>query len=232
MTEIFDDWPEKYDRWFATPIGKLVRQHESELILQMLGPRSGECILDAGCGTGVFAMDLLSMGAFVVGMELSLPMVLRAREKAIEFPFYPVLGDIENLPFPDDTFDRAISVTAIEFINDAKHAIAELFRVAKPGGRIVAATLNSLSPWANRRKAAGEAGHSIFRHTIFRSPDELKGLAPVEGRIRTAIHFEKHEDPVDAERIEKHGRSQNLETGAFLVACWDKPVRRGSPSAR
>ncbi|MGZ3649412.1 MAG: class I SAM-dependent methyltransferase, partial [Syntrophales bacterium] len=51
---IFDEWPEKYDRWFTTPIGSLVRKYENELILDFLNPAPGETILDAGCGTGVF----------------------------------------------------------------------------------------------------------------------------------------------------------------------------------
>ena len=66
---------------------------------------------------------------------------------------------MKNLPFTDNSFEKAISVTAIEFIRDARGAIGELFRITKPGGCIVVATLNSLSPWANRRK---EAGKKVF----------------------------------------------------------------------
>jgi hypothetical protein len=49
MTEIFDEWPEKYDRWFETPIGGLVRKYELRIINDMLRPEAGERILDAGC---------------------------------------------------------------------------------------------------------------------------------------------------------------------------------------
>jgi len=66
-----------------------------------------------------------------------------------------------------------------------------MFRVTKPGGIIVVATLNSLSPWANRRKEAGKKGHPIFRHALLRSPEEIAALSPVEGIIQTAIHFRK-----------------------------------------
>lgn len=59
MAEIFDEWPERYDQWFRTPIGRLVREEESKLILEMLRPGHGERILDAGCGTGVFTLDML-----------------------------------------------------------------------------------------------------------------------------------------------------------------------------
>ena len=57
--ELFDEWPERYDRWFTTPIGKLVREIEGELVIDFLRPGAGEKILDAGCGTGVFTLDFL-----------------------------------------------------------------------------------------------------------------------------------------------------------------------------
>ena len=48
MPKAFDEWPEKYDQWFDTPIGRLIRQYESELTAKMLEPVHGETILDAG----------------------------------------------------------------------------------------------------------------------------------------------------------------------------------------
>lgn len=224
MAEIFDEWPERYDQWFRTPIGRLVEEYENKLILEMLRPGHGERILDAGCGTGVFTLDMLSEGAHIVGLELSLPMLSRARKKTDGHPFHLVQGDMRNLPFADNTFDKSISVTAIEFIKDARRAVGELFRVTEPGGRIVVATLNSLSLWATRRKVAGKMGHPMFKNVIFRSPDELKRLSPLDGTIKTAIHFQKHDDPKQAKIIEKHGQSKNLNTGAFLIARWEKPA--------
>ena len=50
---LFDQWPEKYDSWFETPIGALVKKYENELFLDLLQPRPRESILDVGCGTGV-----------------------------------------------------------------------------------------------------------------------------------------------------------------------------------
>jgi len=98
-----------------------------------------------------------------------------------------------------------------------------MFRVTKPGGIIVVATLNSLSPWANRRKEAGKKGHPIFRHALLRSPEEIAALSPVEVIIQTAIHFQKTDDPDLARRLERKGRERGLNTGAFLSARWIKP---------
>ena len=85
------------------------------------------------------------------------------------------------------------------------------------------ATLNSLSPWAGRRKAKAKEGHSVFEHALFRSPDELLNLSPVDGAVKTAIHFQKHDKPEEAKRIEKNGQLKELVTGAFVVARWEKP---------
>ena len=224
MAEIFDDWPEKYDQWFETPIGGLVREYESRLLLEMARPARGERILDVGCGTGIFTLDLLAAGARVTGLELSRPMLRRAGKKASGLPFSMVQGDMRGLPFADRSFDKTVSVTAIEFVEDARAAVAELFRVTRPGGCIVVACLNSLSPWAVRRKAAAREGHSIFRHTRFRSPEEMTSFAPFSAVIKTAVHFQKHDDPERAKGIERNGEAQGLDTGAFLVVRWEKPV--------
>lgn len=219
---LFDEWPEKYDRWFTTPIGSLVKKYESELILDLLKPVPGEIILDAGCGTGVFTCDMLSGGANIVGLDISFPMLHRAREKSGGYPFSPVSGDIASLPFREGSFDKAVSITAIEFIEDARSAVAELFRVTKKGGVIVVANLNSLSPWAVRRSEAAKKGDTIFRKAHFRSPYELRSLAPVEGVVHTAIHFLKEDTPEKAVGTEHEGRVKGWDTGAFAVARWVK----------
>lgn len=224
MAEIFDDWPKKYDEWFESPIGKLVKEYEGRLLLDMVRPIRGEHVLDVGCGTGIFTLDLLEAGARVTGLELSLPMLRRAGQKAAGRAFHMVRGDMRRLPFADGTFDKTVSVTAIEFLDDACAAVAELFRVTRRGGAVVVASLNSLSPWATRRKTAAKAGHDLFRHARFRSPAEMAGLMPVPALVGTAVHFEKHDNPDRAREIEEDGHTRGLETGAFLVVRWEKPA--------
>jgi ubiquinone/menaquinone biosynthesis C-methylase UbiE len=220
---LFDEWPERYDRWFATPIGSLVRRYELELIMDLLRPERDDAVLDAGCGTGVFTMDILASGSRVVGLDISLPMLKQAEKKLKGLPFEIVLANMLNLPFPEDSFDKAVSLAALEFIEEAKQAVAELFRVTKKGGTIVVATLNSLSSWASRRIAEAKERHTIFEKAIFRSPDELRSLTSVESVVKTTIHFEKENDPERAVMIEQEGRRKNLKTGAFVAVRWMKP---------
>jgi ubiquinone/menaquinone biosynthesis C-methylase UbiE len=221
--ELFDDWPEKYDHWFTTPIGALVKKYEGELILDLLRPLPGEIILDAGCGTGIFTLGILFLGAHAVGLDRSLPMLKVAAQKTKPYPFQIVSADMSNLPFRQETFDKVVSVTTLEFIKDAKEAVEELFRVTKKGGSIVVATLNSLGPWASRRKVEAEKGHSLFEKAIFRSPDQLRSLSAEDGVMKTAIYFQKEDDPNRAPEIESEGQRKGLITGAFLAVRWEKP---------
>jgi len=139
------------------------------------------------------------------------------------YHFQAVLADILNLPFPESSFDKVVSVTTLEFIENAKGAIGELFRVTKRGGVIVAATLNSLSPWAARRRAEAKKGHTLFQKAVFRSPDELRSLAPVHCLVKTVIHFQKEDDPAKVPEIEREGQRKGLNTGAFVAVRWEKP---------
>lgn len=220
---LFDNWPEKYDQWFETPIGALVKRYESELLLDLLRPAQGELILDVGCGTGVFTLDILSFDPYVIGLDMSLPMLARAGHKTREHSFHGVIGDMISLPFSDGSFDKVISMTAIEFVKDAQRAVKELFRVTRGGGRIVVTTLNSLSPWADRRIHEAKKGHSIFEKIIFRSPDEMRSIVSANAVLKTAIHFQKDDDPEKAPKIEHEGRKGGLMTGAFLAVRWEKP---------
>jgi ubiquinone/menaquinone biosynthesis C-methylase UbiE len=221
--ELFDEWPKKYDQWFTTPLGSLIKRYEGELMSDYLRPAPGEKILDAGCGTGVFTAGILSSGSQVVGLDLSLPMLRLAKSKFKEYAFHAILGNMISLPFKDCCFDKVVSMTALEFIPDAKRTVHELFRVAKKGGIIVLATLNRLSSWAVRRIEEGKRGHAIFSRAIFRSPDELRSLAEVKGTVRTAIHFEKGDNPNRAMEIERQGQVNGSNQGAFVVARWQKP---------
>src|SRR4030067_2086131 len=185
-------------------------------MLDLFKPKQGEILLDAGCGTGVFTLDFLSSGSHVVGLDISLPMLVQAGKKLRGYPFEMVVADMLNLPFPEDTFDKVVSVTALEFIEDAKGAVGELFRITKREGCIVVATLNSLSPWALRRRAEAKEKHTLYENAMLRSPDELRSLAPMEGLAKTSIHFKKEDDPEKAIGIEHEGRRKKMNTGAFV----------------
>lgn len=220
--ELFDTWTERYDRWFTTPIGQLVHHYEDEILLSYLDARPGELILDVGCGTGIFTTGVLHSGARVVGADVSVPM-LRVAVARSGAGFAGVCADMCALPFSNNAFDRVFSMTAIEFVADGAGAIAELNRVVKPGGRVVVTTLNSLSPWAERRRHnAATKGHELFQDISFRSPEEMRQLVGNTCESVTAIHFLKDTPVEEVPEIEARGQKKHLDTGAFLAVRWQK----------
>lgn len=199
---------------------------ETELVMRYVKPVPGECLLDAGCGTGVFTTDFLDAGAVVTGLDISRQMLLNAVVKAGTKPFTAVQADITALPFSDNSFDKTVSITALEFVEDARTTVNELFRVTKPGGSVILATLNSLSPWAERRKQKTVKGENhILENAFYRSPADLLALTENKGEYETVVHFLKGDDPEEAVRKEKEGKSLTLDTGAFLAVRWQKPSR-------
>ncbi len=224
--QLFDNMPDKYTAWFKTPIGELVMDTEKSMTMNLLAPSENENILDVGCGSGIFTEFFIDSGAKLTGLDISVPMILDAQSRLAGKPFASVAGTMYQLPFLNDAFDKTVSITALEFVPDAQKAVDEMFRVTKPGGWVVVSTLNSLSSWADRRKkAALDDEHSVFREAYFRSPDELRALSPIQGKLRTAVHFSKHEDPAIAAEQEQAGIKRGIETGAYVIIAWQKPTK-------
>jgi arsenite methyltransferase len=107
--------------------------------------REGESILDIGCGGGVDSMVAGTMTGptgRVVGIDISSDMVERARQNLAltnlkNVSFQESFG--EDLPFPDQDFDVVISSGVFNLIPDKLKALREVFRVMKPGGRLMMA---------------------------------------------------------------------------------------------
>ncbi len=97
-------------------------------------------ILDVGTGTGFLALLLAELGHEVVGIDLSKGMIEVAKQKArklgvnVEFE----LGDAENLPFSDNSFDAVICRHLLWTLPNPQKAIEEWSRVVKPEGKVVA----------------------------------------------------------------------------------------------
>jgi SAM-dependent methyltransferase len=102
--------------------------------------------LDAGCGSGNFllplARRLVRAGAEVIGLDLSDGMLTTARERlaAEGLSVACQVGDVEALPFADSTFDLILANYMLYHLPHLDQGIAELRRVLKPGGVLLAAT--------------------------------------------------------------------------------------------
>jgi ubiquinone/menaquinone biosynthesis C-methylase UbiE len=101
--------------------------------LMELGFQSGWHVLDIACGTGMASAPLFERGMKITGVDLSEPMLERARMRLPDGKF--VRGKAEELPFKDAEFDATICAQAIHWM-DQPAALAQMTRVVKPGGRV------------------------------------------------------------------------------------------------
>lgn len=170
----FDGVALLYDSWFEIPLGRTVDELEKDLLYELAQPRAGERVLDVGTGTGHFAFDLAARGLQAVGLDLSRPMLLTARSKGAAVRF--VHGEAAALPLPTASFDLVLSVTALEFVAQREQAMAEMWRAVRPGGRLVLAVLNALSPWAWTRRRESQTQETPFSHARFFYPWEFVRL--------------------------------------------------------
>ncbi len=221
-----------YDRWYHTLTGAFIDRVETALAFDMCPPRPGERVLDAGCGTGNFALKLARRGCRVTGVDISPGMLARAREhaRAAGLQIRLVRADIRRLPLPDACYDTVYSMTAVEFIPELDVAHAELMRVLRPGGRLLIGTISREGPWGRAYAArAKRKPDSIFAHARFPAPEEVRALDPENlVDLRECLHI-----PPDAPEAaftpgEECRRRAEGAPGGFFCALWHKPAG-GSP---
>jgi SAM-dependent methyltransferase len=107
-----------------------------------LNPRRGERILDLAPGTGWTSGGLTRRGATVIGADIATDLVeaARANAKAENLAIEYQIGDAENLPFENGSFDAVASTFGVMFASRPEAAARELARVTRPGGRIALTT--------------------------------------------------------------------------------------------
>ena len=109
--------------------------------------RSGESVLDLGCGAGIdtlLAASAVGPAGRVVGLDMTPEMVARARRNAAAAGFSHVEiqdGLIEKLPLPDQSIDVVISNGVLNLSTRKSRVLAETLRVLRPGGRVAIADL-------------------------------------------------------------------------------------------
>ncbi|HEV7955759.1 MAG TPA: bifunctional demethylmenaquinone methyltransferase/2-methoxy-6-polyprenyl-1,4-benzoquinol methylase UbiE, partial [Marisediminicola sp.] len=103
--------------------------------VRAVGPKAGELILDLAAGTGTSSAALAKTGAKVTPADFSEGMIEVGRRKHPDLEF--VQADATALPFKAGQFDVVTISFGLRNVDDPKKALAEMFRVLKPGGRLV-----------------------------------------------------------------------------------------------
>jgi demethylmenaquinone methyltransferase / 2-methoxy-6-polyprenyl-1,4-benzoquinol methylase len=142
-------------------------------VIQLARPQPGERALDLCCGTGDLTLALAKRGADVTGLDFSEAMLQVAKEKSarlaqrsetkIEF----IRGDAQQIPFADGSFDVLTIGYGLRNLADLDAGLRDMWRVTKPGGRLVALEF-------------GKPENSAWRGIYF---SYLKFMLPIFGKI-------------------------------------------------
>jgi SAM-dependent methyltransferase len=168
-----------------------------DVALEELAEISPARILEVGGGQGFFAERLVrELGAAVVGIDVSERMVELQRERGIDAR----VGDVQELPFPGASFDAVSAQYMLYHVPDLDRGLAEIARVLRPRGRLVAITnavdhLHELWSLLGRdRRAEGafndENGEALLRahfSGVVRHDVRFETMFPDEAAVRAYV---------------------------------------------
>lgn len=154
--------------------------------------QEGETVLDLGSGAGIdcfMAARKVGGKGQVIGVDMTPEMIRKAQKNAEKGNYYNVefrLGEIEHLPVADNSIDVVISNCVINLSPDKKKVFQEVFRVLKPGGRIMVSDMVLLKELSAELKSSFEAYVACIAGAILK--EEYLGLINAAGftEVRTA----------------------------------------------
>lgn len=174
-----------------------------EDLVTLLAPKTGEHILDLGCGTGQLAAAIAASGALIEGVDHSEDMISTAKETYPNIPFR--VEDAESMNYKMK-YNAIFSNAVFHWISNPAKAVNNVYNALKPGGRFVAEfggkgnvdhMLNALD------KAFITKGHtenSNIRFWYFPSIGEFSTLLEKSGfRVIYAVHFDRKTELTDKE---------------------------------
>ncbi|HUQ30351.1 MAG TPA: class I SAM-dependent methyltransferase [Candidatus Paceibacterota bacterium] len=135
------------DVWnWASPAGKMRADRRVAYLVEKGHITAADKVLEIGCGTGLFTRKMAERtGADITGVDISPDLLAVARKNATAPRVQFVEGNAMQLPFPDGAFDVVYGSSVLHHL-DFDQSLAELFRVLKPGGRMVFGEPNMLNP--------------------------------------------------------------------------------------
>jgi phosphatidylethanolamine/phosphatidyl-N-methylethanolamine N-methyltransferase len=136
-----------YDDFFDWALGPGRRR-----AVLRLDVRAGERVLEVGVGTGL-SLPLYPAGCEVVGIDISVPMLDRARARLHRMGGADIRllrMDARKIKFPDATFDKVLAPYVISVVPDPEAVLAEMVRICRPGGTVIVVNrfLSALRPLA------------------------------------------------------------------------------------
>lgn len=221
---VFDDEAKSYDKWYKTKLGNFVDKVEKECAFSLFDIKQGMRVLDIGCGTGNYSIELSDLGCEVTGIDVSDDMLNIAREKSrikgYDIDFYNM--NVYDLEFEDEYFDAVFSMAAFEFVEDIERALEEIFRVIKKDGEILIGTINKDSKWGEFYLSKEVQKNSVFKYAKFKTLEDFKKFNEekiIETKECLFIPPEINEEQIS---MEKENELSKSEKGGYICVLWKK----------
>jgi SAM-dependent methyltransferase len=164
------------------------------MVEDMQLPR-GSRILDLGCGPGFLSFDLAGRGFCGVGLDSAPAMIQHCKAQAVAQGasglWHYHVGDVELLPFRDESFDAAICAGVVEYLPNEEILLREAARVLKPGGRFIISYTNKY-------------GYTMSLFSLFLWFERMPGARKALSRIRRVLVGGKHDAHAFDFRPRKH----------------------------
>jgi len=223
----------KYDDWYIKTKGLWWHETELKVLLPLLQLTQDDTLLDAGCGTGRISIEAAPYVQDLYGVDfspVSIKMLLKRSANIGLSNITAQVGDITQLTFKSDTFDKAISVQVIEHIPSLElrlQALREILRVLKQGGRFIFTvyrwggmiTQNKEGYWDNglyRYAFTAEESYELMRKVGYVDIDVMR-LINVPALRRFGRWTSSIERWLSIHRI-------NIGKGIYLCVVGHKPI--------
>ncbi len=126
----------------AVPFSELHARDDAEihqLLIRTADITPADDVLDVACGPGLVACEVAKVARSVTGVDLTPAMITQARQRQESLGLSNMSwaeGDVQPLPFADNTFSRVVTRYSFHHFTDPRGAFAEMQRVCRPGGRV------------------------------------------------------------------------------------------------
>lgn len=133
-------------------------------------------ILEVGCGYSIYAYALAPISRIACGVDININYLQKAKAKANSKNATFLLMSAENLAFKENTFDVILMIEVLEHINNDEKTLEEVFRIIKPGGKLIVTVPNKFFPFET---------HAIrVRSKIIGLPFGIPFLSWLPARVR------------------------------------------------
>lgn len=185
VSSFYENEADEYDQRWSRRGGIKTAQSQWAIVDELTRGWDGKRILELGCGTGRFSLNMSSKGKPTILMDIALQMlgIARSKMRSSSQEFNGVNGSVDQLPFENSWFDAAYSINVFNHLDDLKSAFSEVNRILKKDGLFLVNFANLYSYYFPLAFIINRRHKSIGRNVYSRwlSIAQMKSLFDTSG---------------------------------------------------